>query len=174
MSLARRVRDYRFAKGWGPDELSSRASISRTALYQIESGKTELPRAATLQRIAHALGVSMEVLLEDIARPVEFGGHGRPSGPAIRGLTLRRDDEMPAAVGAIGNGPYDSLPGSTISLGQHGSRFAPPAQALPDGRAQADDSAELERKFRELLDSPLGHGLARLVEDTHRLLMTAE
>ena len=62
-SLAQRVRDYRYSKGWGPDELASRAAISRTALYQIESGKTELPRAGTLRRIALALDVSMETLL---------------------------------------------------------------------------------------------------------------
>ncbi|WZO96786.1 helix-turn-helix transcriptional regulator [Isosphaeraceae bacterium EP7] len=64
MSLAQRVRDYRYAKGWGPDELASRANISRTALYQIESGKTELPRAATVRRIARAFGIAVEVLLE--------------------------------------------------------------------------------------------------------------
>src|SRR3954469_2289942 len=63
MSLAQRVRDYRYSKGWGPDELASRAAISRTALYQIESGKTELPRAGTLRRIAIALEVPMETLL---------------------------------------------------------------------------------------------------------------
>src|SRR3954471_23421019 len=71
MSLAQRVRDFRYSKGWGPDELASRASISRTALYQIESGKTELPRAGTLRRIALALEVSMESLL----------GHGEPGKP---------------------------------------------------------------------------------------------
>ena len=63
MSLSQRVRDFRYSKGWGPDELASRAAISRTALYQIESGKTELPRAGTLRRIALALDVSMENLL---------------------------------------------------------------------------------------------------------------
>src|SRR3982751_718890 len=72
MSLAQRVRDCRYSKGWGPDELASRASISRTALYQIESGKTELPRAGTLRRIALALEVSMESLL----------GHGESGKPA--------------------------------------------------------------------------------------------
>ncbi len=63
MTLAQRVRDHRYAKGWGPDELASRASISRTALYQIESGKTEQPRAATLRRIAQALDIPTEALL---------------------------------------------------------------------------------------------------------------
>src|SRR3954452_20665070 len=66
MSLAQRVRDYRYSKGWGPDELANRASISRTALYQIESGKTELPRAATLRRSAEALDVSMDLILDDV------------------------------------------------------------------------------------------------------------
>lgn len=32
MSLAQRVRDIRYAKGWGPDELANLAEISRTAL----------------------------------------------------------------------------------------------------------------------------------------------
>src|SRR5437763_15155959 len=71
MTLAQRVRDYRYSKGWGPDELAHRAAISRTALYQIESGKTELPRAGTLRRIALALEIPMESLL----------GHGG-AGPA--------------------------------------------------------------------------------------------
>src|SRR4051795_10013438 len=63
MTLAQRVRDHRYTKGWGPDELASRAEISRTALYQIESGKTELPRAGTLRRIAGALDGSIDALL---------------------------------------------------------------------------------------------------------------
>jgi transcriptional regulator with XRE-family HTH domain len=63
MTIAKRVRDFRYAKGWGPDELASRAEISRTALYQIECGKTEAPRAGTLKRIARALDVSIETLL---------------------------------------------------------------------------------------------------------------
>src|SRR4051812_49226880 len=78
MSLAQRVRDFRYSKGWGPDELASRASISRTALYQIESGKTELPRAGTLRRIALALDVTMESLL----------GH-MEAGLPVRGRTPR-------------------------------------------------------------------------------------
>ena len=72
MSIAQRVRDMRYVKGWGPDELANRAEISRTALYQIENGKTGLPRAATLRRIAVALEVPLENLLlglEDGAEP---------------------------------------------------------------------------------------------------------
>ena len=73
-SLAQRVRDYRYTKGWGPDELASRASISRTALYQIESGKTEDPGALKIKAIALVLRVNANYLLglsEDIESPFE-------------------------------------------------------------------------------------------------------
>src|SRR4051812_40836183 len=65
MKLSKQIRDLRYAKGWGPDDLASRARISRTALYQIESGKTELPHAATLRRIARALSVTPEELMHE-------------------------------------------------------------------------------------------------------------
>src|SRR5580704_17740043 len=64
MNLSRRIRDLRYAKGWGPDEPASRAKISRTALYQIERGNTRKPQAGTLRRISRALGVPLELLLE--------------------------------------------------------------------------------------------------------------
>src|SRR4051812_29143402 len=67
MDLSRRIRDLRYAKGWGPDELASRAKISRTALYQIERGNTCKPQAGTLRRISRALGVPLEILLDTTA-----------------------------------------------------------------------------------------------------------
>jgi transcriptional regulator with XRE-family HTH domain len=63
MNLSKKIRDCRYAKGWGPDELASRAKISRTALYQIERGSTNKPQAGTLRRISRALGVPLDVLL---------------------------------------------------------------------------------------------------------------
>src|SRR6476659_5703828 len=64
MNLAKRLRDLRYSKGWGPDELANRAKISRTALYQIERGNTSKPQAGTLRRISRALGVPLEILLD--------------------------------------------------------------------------------------------------------------
>ena len=75
MELSKRIRDLRYAKGWGPDELASRAKISRTALYQIERGNTSKPQAGTLRRISRALGVPLEVLLD-----MEPLGHHDGSG----------------------------------------------------------------------------------------------
>jgi transcriptional regulator with XRE-family HTH domain len=87
MTIAQRVRDQRYAKGWGPDELASRAEISRTALYQIECGRTESPRAATLSRIARALGVPIEALLGQEPREAEAGPRGGRVATAARGLS---------------------------------------------------------------------------------------
>jgi transcriptional regulator with XRE-family HTH domain len=129
MSLAKRIRDCRYAKGWGPDELALRADVSRTALYQIECGKTETPRAGTLRRIAQALDVPIDRLLaESQSRALE---------------SLVSESE-----------PNDEL----------GLRFDP---VLARAKNRPDDIA---RMFNELLDSPLGEGIARLVEESHRLL----
>jgi transcriptional regulator with XRE-family HTH domain len=65
MDLSRRVRELRYAKGWSADELAKQAKISRPTLYHIERGHTRKPHPETLKRLAVALGVSLEVLLEE-------------------------------------------------------------------------------------------------------------
>ena len=129
MELSKRIRDLRYAKGWGPDELASRAKISRTALYQIERGNTSKPQAGTLRRISRALGVPLEALL----------------------------DITPLSTGDV---PGDSSEVAAPAL---------PSAAL--GRIPSADRAdELMEKFRVLLASPLAEGVARIVEESFRLL----
>src|SRR5262245_21987522 len=128
MTLAKRVRDCRYAKGWGPDELASRASISRTALYQIECGKTETPRAATIRRIAQALDVPVDTLIrgED---PAPYDGPG-PFAPRDR--RGRRAASSLEALDILGR-----------------------AAAAGDGPGRGDGRHhDLDRMFHELLDSP--------------------
>ncbi len=142
MTLAQKVRDGRYAKGWGPDELANRASISRTALYQIESGKTEQPRAGTLRRIAQALDIPTEALLG--AHLGVVSGHAAGNWASAAGPdAVRSADESPSM------------------------RFL-----LDDASSLGRDS-DLDRKFRELLASPLGEGVARIVEESHRILPRA-
>jgi len=131
MNLAKRIRDLRYAKGWGPDELANRAKISRTALYQIERGNTSKPQAGTLRRISRALGVPLEVLLDSTPLLGE-GGDGGES-PSI----------APAFAGTLGG-----------------------AERL----TAAERGEELVEKFRLLLASPLADGVARIVEESFRLL----
>jgi transcriptional regulator with XRE-family HTH domain len=130
MNLSRRIRDLRYAKGWGPDELASRAKISRTALYQIERGNTSKPQAGTLRRISRALGVPLENLLET----------------------------TPVSTGDAGSVSSESTSATIVSPGV-------------SGRSTTTDRAEeLIEKFRLLLTSPLAEGVARIVEESFRLL----
>ncbi len=133
MELSKRIRDLRYAKGWGPDELASRAKISRTALYQIERGNTSKPQAGTLRRISRALGVPLEVLLE--MEPL--GHHDGGSGDL--------------------GGVVTPAPMATSTL-------------APVRMASGDRAEELLEKFRLLLGSPMAEGIARIVEESYRLL----
>jgi transcriptional regulator with XRE-family HTH domain len=157
MNLAKRIRDYRYAKGWGPDELASRAEISRTALYQIESGKTELPRAGTLRRIARALEVPIDVLLGN----AEVASWDLPAFPSpVAEPAPRRRGHTPAPAWSADE-----------------EAFARAADDEPTEAAYASSSwsapareRDLTRKLHDLLESPLGEGVARIVEESHRML----
>ncbi len=169
MSLAQRVRDIRYTKGWGPDELANRAEISRTALYQIESGKTGLPRAGTLRRIAVALDVPMEDLLG-------FDEPEEPVGSHAERQTFRRGRAFYDWVPGEG-GPM-SLPTSAgvkaVSMATtEESRFAvePEIPAKTNGHESIYvREGELISKLHELLHSPMGSGVVRILEELHSLL----
>ena len=173
MSLAQRVRDFRYSKGWGPDELANRAAISRTALYQIESGKTELPRAGTLRRIAMALDVSMDTLL----------GHAETASAPVQPRPARVANTGPSNGWGRANGDWYPTEGVTMTApaprlasrfdAQEGPRFgseygATSATAFENGPSSRD--RELVLKFQELLGTPYGDAVARIVEETYRLL----
>jgi transcriptional regulator with XRE-family HTH domain len=178
ISLAQRVRDFRYSKGWGPDELASRAEISRTALYQIESGKTGLPRAGTLRRIAVALDVSMDDLL----------GHADPT-PHSAGRSSH--DHM--AVVTRGREMSDWIPaeGAPLTLPTTGSHTKPRAQFSHMDDDRGDDArfagdrdrrtpamvfdgllmreGELMSKLHDLLHSSMGSGIARIIDELHQM-----
>lgn len=145
MSLSYKLRQLRYAKGWGPDDLASRANISRTALYQIESGKTALPRAATLRRIARALGVGLEQLLPEPGSAVETPV---PAAAPARAEEIKVHAPSENGVHAASNGDTD------------------PLTALPTLR-----DLDLERKFRLLLGSPLRESIARIIDESYRLVV---
>jgi transcriptional regulator with XRE-family HTH domain len=132
MNLAKRIRDLRYSKGWGPDELANRAKISRTALYQIERGNTSKPQAGTLRRISRALGVPLEILLD--STPILAEG-------------------MPPSEGTSEVGSFGHMAG-----------------AMAERSLSSDRADELIEKFRMLLASPLADGIARIVEESFRLL----
>jgi transcriptional regulator with XRE-family HTH domain len=179
ISLAQRVRDFRYSKGWGPDELASRAEISRTALYQIESGKTGLPRAGTLRRIAVALDVSMDELL----------GHGEPTvhsaarSPMDHAASTAHGREMadwlPAEGGPLHLRTSGPQPGTSAHFAHFEEEKAEDARfgGDPQRRAQAKASdnvltreGELLSKLHDLLHTPLGLGIARIIDELHVMI----
>jgi len=170
MSLAQRVRDCRYSKGWGPDELASRAEISRTALYQIESGKTGLPRAGTLRRIAVALSVPMEDLLGHEEQPEpDLSIADRPANgyrPRV-GYDWVPGEGGPLTLPGMSN--FKSLSGG----GNDDSRFVmePPTQTKLNGHESIFvREGELMSKLHDLLHSPVGDGVACILEQLHTLL----
>jgi transcriptional regulator with XRE-family HTH domain len=162
MSLAQRVRDFRYSKGWGPDELASRAEISRTALYQIESGKTELPRAGTLRRIAVALDVPMEELLGN-AVDSESTGARQASGRTHRPRVGWSPTEEGPVRPKMGASPYTGL--SDEGGAEAFARSHPMPPENPFAR-----EGELMAKLHDLLHSPFGDCITSVVDDLHRIL----
>ena len=167
-TLARRIRAIRYSKGWGPDELADRAKISRTALYQIECGKTETPRAGTLIRIARALGLTVEDLLAAergqsadrtmLAATMQSAGIGLKSGETVSGKP-----QIDGSRGDSNDLVYQMLSGQTGPL------------TISDGLGSTPlGPGNLEQKLRELLDSPLAESISRLIEESHRMLPPRE
>jgi transcriptional regulator with XRE-family HTH domain len=171
MSLAQRVRDYRYSKGWGPDELANRAAISRTALYQIESGKTELPRAGTLRRIAVALEVPMEDLLGTgiepglytatlDRNPTSRTAHARFGWPPVEEgpVWARRSSSSPGVSPSMGDDPRYNQPSPV-----RGRPISPETPVVREG--------ELISKFHELLRSSFGESISSVIEELHQVLV---
>jgi transcriptional regulator with XRE-family HTH domain len=171
MSLAQRVRDFRYTKGWGPDELANRAEISRTALYQIESGKTELPRAGTLRRIALALDVSMDTLLGHVEAAAAPGRSNRgaftpPPSNWARGTT----DWYPAEGAPMATPSPRHMPRYELTEGPRFAQEYTPTSVKGLENGSAVRERELSIKLQELLSTPFGEAIARIIEETYRLL----
>ncbi len=73
MAVTSHLRAVRAERGISQNQLSQMSGISRTGLGHIESGSV-LPSFANVLRIAKALQVSIEEIMEAI-------GEGRPTGP---------------------------------------------------------------------------------------------
>jgi len=62
MTLGERLRDLREARSLTQSELGRQAGLTAAAVWQIERDKRG-PNAATLQKLAGALGVSLDALM---------------------------------------------------------------------------------------------------------------
>jgi transcriptional regulator with XRE-family HTH domain len=65
ISLGRRIRDLRKARGWRQIDLAEHASINENYVSDLEHGRKEVC-LRTIQTLAHAFGMKAEELLRDI------------------------------------------------------------------------------------------------------------
>jgi transcriptional regulator with XRE-family HTH domain len=81
MSLAERIRQTRESEGLSLDELASKASISKTYLWELErdTAGEKKPSADVLLRIASALSVTISELLDLPAEQMQGGQLELPS-----------------------------------------------------------------------------------------------
>jgi len=62
--IAKNIKKYRNKLGISQDKLSKLANVTLHTLTKIESGATADPRIETVNRIANALGVSLDDLMK--------------------------------------------------------------------------------------------------------------
>lgn len=63
-TFGQRVREYRGMKGWSQERLAEEAGVHPTYVGGLERGKYN-PTLRTIERFAHALGVSPAQLVSD-------------------------------------------------------------------------------------------------------------
>ena len=63
--LAENIKRFRKDRGLSQDKLSKLAGVTLTTLVKMESGANDNPKIKTLQKIAGALEVTVNDLLED-------------------------------------------------------------------------------------------------------------
>ena len=62
--IGKNIKQYRQEKGLSQDKLSKLADLSLNTVVKIELGESPNPTIETIQRIAKALGVSVDDLLK--------------------------------------------------------------------------------------------------------------
>ena len=70
-SLGEKIRKHRQEKGYSLDDLAKLTESSKSYLWELENRDTRKPSAEKLTRIAQALSVTTDYLLDDSAYPNE-------------------------------------------------------------------------------------------------------
>lgn len=63
-TIAKNIKKYRKEKGLSQDKLARLADVSHATIIKIESGGIQSPTIDTVQKIAKALGISLDDLMK--------------------------------------------------------------------------------------------------------------
>jgi transcriptional regulator with XRE-family HTH domain len=86
-TFGQRLKAFRLAAGLTKAELGKRARVFATAVGSYEAGR-QYPRDARRERLAKALGVTVERLGVGSDRPMRWGEEGRGSRNFLRTLVF--------------------------------------------------------------------------------------
>jgi transcriptional regulator with XRE-family HTH domain len=64
-TISRNIRKFRKEKNFSQDRLSKEAEVAYNTIVKIESGENPNPTVETLERVAKALGISIEKLFKE-------------------------------------------------------------------------------------------------------------
>ncbi|NKY39644.1 helix-turn-helix transcriptional regulator [Cellulomonas septica] len=144
LTLGRRLRHARTARGMTLDQLGKAVGVTPSLLSLVENGRRE-PRLALLRDLADALGVTVPDLLDD--EP--------PTRRAALEIALDRAQQTPefAQLGLPTVRPNRSLPTPVLEqlVGLHTelTRRATEAVATPEEARRANTQLRLERQARD-------------------------
>ena len=97
MTIAHRVRNGREALGWSLEDLARQAAVSKSYLWQLESGRSANPSMEVLIRIAEALDTTIAALLgtEGVRAADEGWSDDEPDSSLSDFLSERRRSGYP-------------------------------------------------------------------------------
>lgn len=167
---AGRIRSLCAQQGWDIGELARRAQVSRTTLYQLDRRRIRRPHAATLGRIAAALGLSLADLLRP-AGPEPANGRELDRRAAERAFDRLTN---PVVADVLDQRPELFENWSADEWDELYSTFGTGGQLTPDGVVQAAEAIARKREtvqqLHVLLETHLGDVAANMIATLYQMV----
>jgi transcriptional regulator with XRE-family HTH domain len=139
--IGERVQSVRRLRMWTQARLAQEAGVSPTTVSGIETGKTGRPHFGTLGKLARALGVAPEELLDSSREPI------KPRGPAPLSLGWARETGEGEFESRLENASLDSLDSLSRGLDVEQERLQRLYGEFPEGSEQG---RFIKRQIREV------------------------
>lgn len=169
-----RLRRLRLQRGWNVEELARQAGVSRTTMYLLETGKTAMPRAKTLQQIAATLGVEVEELAPEWASALSAHddeasrsrSYDRAINKSLNGLVDRVFQASPQLFGDWSQADWDELY-STYGVGG-----ALTEEGISAAAEQINRKRTICHQLQVVLETEHAETAARVIQALYQLATT--
>jgi transcriptional regulator with XRE-family HTH domain len=172
--LMHRLRRLRLQRGWNVEELARQAGVSRTTMYLLETGKTAMPRAKTLQQIAATLGVEVEELAPEWASALSAHddeasrsrSYDRAINKSLNGLVDRVFQASPQLFGDWSQADWDEL------YSTYGVRGALTEEGISAAAEQINRKRTICHQLQVVLETEHAETAARVIQALYQLATT--